>query len=375
MAFIKKYLAFALIIIIGYFPLVSMMMMGPKERLMHTERRLRVPKPKINIRKPSKTFKDFELYFNDNYGLRDMLVMLGCSIKVNIFGTSPSPLIYFMGKAGWKFYSATILESAETMDEYRGLQPLTKKELAETKKSFEQLDSLVKKNGGKLYTAFIPNKQSIYPEYLPAHYNRYMISKDNRRLNQFYRYMNSTCDVSLINLETELLQAKDTGQGLLYNPRTDYSHWNMRGAYIGYRAVLQKIQKDFPGIPSIDHADLAFETVEKLKTGDYPLFAGFFEWRDKELVPETVHFKRSLRKSGKRVLFLGDSFGRNIAPYFQASFNTVYFYRAKSFSPALIEELKPEIVIWFRSARYVGPIVMKKDSMTLPLSLKEALEF
>jgi hypothetical protein len=232
------------------------------------------------------------------------------------------------------------------------------------------LDALVKENGGKLYTAFVPNKQSIYPENLPSHFNRHMVSKANRRLNQFYRYMSGTCDVSLIDLETELLQTKDSVRKLLYNPRTDYSHWNMRGAYVGYRKIFQRIQKDFPGVPIADHADLEFETMEKLTTKGFPLFAGAFEWRDHELVPETVHFKRSTKKSHRKVLFLGDSFLRNIAPYFQASFNTVYIYRAKHFSQALIEELKPEIVIWLRSARYVGPIVMKESSSPVLLPLK-----
>ena len=362
MTFVKKYLAFALVIAVGYFPLISMGVVGPKQKIVYTENRLRASMPKINMRKPVKSFKAFQKYFNDNYALRDMLIMLGSSIKVNIFGVSASPLVYFVGRDGWIFFSATVMEYAETMDEYRGLMPLSERELAGVKKSFEMLDSLVKENGGKLYTAFVPNKQSIYPENLPSHFNRHMVSKANRRLNQFYRYMSGACDVSLIDLETELLQTKDSVRKLLYNPRTDYSHWNMRGAYVGYRKILQRIQKDFPRVPIADDADLEFETVEKLTARDFPFFAGYFEWRDHELVPETVHFKRSTKKSRRKVLFLGDSFGRSLAPYFKASFNTIYFYRAKHFSRVLIEELNPEIVIWLRSARYVGPIVMKEDS-------------
>ncbi len=362
MTFVKKYLAFALVIAVGYFPLISMGVVGPKQKIVYSENRLRASMPKINMRKPVKSFKAFQKYFNDNYALRDMLIMLGSSIKVNIFGVSASPLVYFVGRDGWIFFSATVMEYAETMDEYRGLMPLSERDLAGAKKSFEMLDALVKENGGKLYTAFIPNKQSIYPENLPSHFNRHMVSKANRRLNQFYRYMSGACDVSLIDLETELLQTKDSVRKLLYNPRTDYSHWNMRGAYVGYRKILQRIQKDFPRVPIADDADLEFETVEKLTARDFPFFAGYFEWRDHELVPETVHFKRSTKKSRRKVLFLGDSFGRSLAPYFKASFNTIYFYRAKHFSRGLIEELKPEIVIWLRSARYVGPIVMKEDS-------------
>ena len=362
MTFVKKYLAFALVIAVGYFPLISMGVVGPKQKIVYTENRLRASMPKINMRKPVKSFKAFQKYFNDNYALRDMLIMLGSSIKVNIFGVSASPLVYFVGRDGWIFFSATVMEYAETMDEYRGLMPLSERELAGAKKSFEMLDSLVKENGGKLYTAFVPNKQSIYPENLPSHFNRHMVSKANRRLNQFYRYMSGACDVSLIDLETELLQTKDSVRKLLYNPRTDYSHWNMRGAYVGYRKIFQRIQKDFPGVSIVDDADFEFETVEELAARDFPFFAGYFEWRDHELVPETVHFKRSTKKSRRKVLFLGDSFGRSLAPYFKASFNTIYFYRAKHFSRVLIEELNPEIVIWLRSARYVGPIVMKEDS-------------
>jgi hypothetical protein len=75
MTFVKKYLVFALVIAVGYFPLISMGVVGPKQKIVSTENRLRASMPEINMRKPVESFKAFQEYFNNNYGLRDMLIM------------------------------------------------------------------------------------------------------------------------------------------------------------------------------------------------------------------------------------------------------------------------------------------------------------
>jgi hypothetical protein len=41
---------------------------------------LKASMPKINMQKPVKSFKAFQGYFNNNYGLRDMLIMPNSSI-------------------------------------------------------------------------------------------------------------------------------------------------------------------------------------------------------------------------------------------------------------------------------------------------------
>jgi alginate O-acetyltransferase complex protein AlgJ len=369
----KRFLAITLVIVICYLPLL-VMLNGRNEDFMSEENRMRSPFPAIDVRHPAKYFETFKRFFNDNFGFRDALVWLGSNIKVNILSVSPRQQVYFVGKNGWIFYSPTIGDSNETMDEYRGLMPLSEQRLADIRESFENLAALVKKNGGKLYAGFIPNKQTIYPEYLPDHIKRHLITKENRRLNQFYRYMCTCPTVTIIDLESELVNEKNKSDYLLYNPRTDYSHWNMRGAYVAYKKIMERIKQDFKNVPIIQCGDLEFERVAKLQDGDHPLFANMFEWYGKELVPETVHFKNAIKKSELKVIFLGDSCGRNIAPYFEQTFKNILFYRAKHFSRELLEKEKPDIVIWLRVARYVDPVILKDDSLTLPLKIDKYLK-
>jgi hypothetical protein len=87
----------------------------------------------------------------------------------------------------------------------------------------------------------VPNKQTIYPEYLPDYLQK---ERGQSRLQQLMAYLKTHSDVSILDLSVALTDAKKRHR--LYH-LTD-THWNDNGAYVAYRAIMQRVGQWFPEV-------------------------------------------------------------------------------------------------------------------------------
>ncbi len=100
----------------------------------------------------------------------------------------------------------------------------------------------LKKLGAEYLVAIAPNKESLYPEYLPERIRERAGTPILAVMAA--RMQGSPLSDHFINLQEPLSQAKS--KELLYY-QTD-SHWNSRGAYVAYRAILTRMQLWYPQI-------------------------------------------------------------------------------------------------------------------------------
>lgn len=196
----------------------------PDKGWSHTEKRMLASFPEIpnNVKELSKFLKSFEDYYNDHFGFREKLIYQYNREMEKRFGLSGVPSV-MIGKEGWYFYSKEHL-----VNDFRGLTPLTEQQLASWKADFVHKEEWLAKQGIHHLFVVMPNKQTIYPEYLP---DAIQNAKGVTRFEQLMDYLDKDPDVDIVNPQQALCKAKTKIQ--VYQ-KTD-THWNEYGAFLVQR--------------------------------------------------------------------------------------------------------------------------------------------
>jgi hypothetical protein len=177
----------------------------------------------------------FDHYYDDRFGGRNDLLAAAAVLKVKVFQTSPTKDV-MIGKDGWLFYTGD-----GSLDDYRGLTRFSEAELRDWKEYLERRQAWLAKRNMRYIFFFAPDKQSIYPEFMP---DRAAKVRAGTALDQLIAYLQKNCSVPVLDLRQPLREAKPLGQ--LYW-KTD-THWMYLGAYAGYRELSEQLRSMFPQI-------------------------------------------------------------------------------------------------------------------------------
>ena len=120
-------------------------------------------------------------------------------VKVEWFGTTPSPGIV-IGKQGWWFF-------ARAIEDYRNLRRFSNRKLRSVENGLlRKQRSLARLEIEYLYVV-APNKPSIYPEYVPNRFNKV---SEGTNLDGLLGRMQRR-DLPIIDLRGALIEAKSEG--------------------------------------------------------------------------------------------------------------------------------------------------------------------
>jgi hypothetical protein len=300
----------------------------------------------------------FEAYWNDNFGFRRRFIHWLTIVKVAILGDSPNPKV-ILGRNGWLFYGDVDLEY------YRAEKPLTPAQLDKWQRVFESRRDRLAARGIPYLVVFAPSKCTMYPEYMPPAYNRVHARS---RLDQLMAHLQAHSTVTTIDLRAALLAEKASAQ-IYY--RTD-SHWNHRGAYVGYSRIMDVLSAWFPQLQPIPRSE--FREVRISEIGrDLSLLLGMRKYysdnyvdliRMKQKVaaqvqnsagagtpggkfptsgPEII-FEHPDQKLPRAVMFR-DSFASWLIPLLSEHFQRIVFSWQYSFDLEIVEREHPDVVI------------------------------
>lgn len=184
--------------------------------------------------------KNLQNYFNDHVPFKNIYIKQSNQIKGLYLDSYNSSNKVLIGKEGWLFYNACLLDS-NGMNEYAGYEPWSDTVLLNITKNLKALKLWCDKNKILFEVIICPNKQSIYPEYLPDIYTK----QKPTRLNQL-----TGVYPELINFETIFnIEKKKHPKRLLYY-KTD-SHWNQYGACIAVKELYKKAVQKFTEIDDL----------------------------------------------------------------------------------------------------------------------------
>ena len=310
--------------------------------------------------------RSFDSYFQDHFGLREWLIHRYHREIKKRFGMSGVPLV-LEGWDGWLFFSGDRI-----LDDLKGHLQFSEEEEQRFRHLLVKKEAWLKKRGVAYIFTVAPNKQSIYPEYLPLHYQQL---KKTSRLDHLLAGGPDDIGETLLNVSPYLREGKSAMR--LYD-KSD-THRNYQGAFLAYQAIMERTRSLFPDFQARENfhfspnwqdgtgGDLALmigrrqSIVEQRPMVDTRDFTTVEKEMGKELtsllsLPQLKPFY-SEKKSGQlRVLVLHDSFFNTINPFTSESFQevlyiwqyydatTLHFFNRENLI-ALLDIFQPDLII------------------------------
>lgn len=295
-------------------------------------------------------------------------------------GVSIDPARAVIGKEGWLYLGDAYADSITA--KRVGFTTNDIDTIEKVAKSAESWNRWLKRNGVQAFHIILgPDKDSIYPEYLPQ-WSKYATQSLTGAL------LNSVQADIYVNPATRFSQEKSNYPHSLYY-KTD-THWNNLGAWLAFNEFSKKLAITQPELiwpqtpegmfssiverPGGDIADFLriqssltdHEVILNLPAYAIPLEHYDFESGDLALagpnVPVAAPMTPLLVKSkqalnSKKVLWLRDSFGVAMAPFMAATFSDILQVHYLALKPGalaeLIERVQPD---------YVFITVVERDS-------------
>lgn len=297
----------------------------------------------------------FGKYFKDNFGFRPSLIRWDATWKVKWLGVSTTPNV-LVGKDGWLFYSGK-----DSLEAYRSLPPFTPEQLALWQSALEARRDWLKRRGAAYVFVVVPEKESVYPEYMPAGAR----ARAGARPDQLLAYLKQHSDLEVVDLRPALLRAKPAHQLYL---RTD-THWNYFGAFAGYQAVISALSKTFKGMEPIKPSDCVV-TPSTFSDGDLAKLLGLAgqikeelpimspknqNYRTEGVFPQTVTTEQEAAGLPRLVMFR-DSFASAAIPFLSQHFSRAVYPLGYNFNfdAALVERERPDAVIQESAERFLS---------------------
>lgn len=273
-------------------------------------------------------------YAGDNFYLRQDMITAWSALNAKGLQSSITEDVV-LGSGGWLYF-------ADTLPDYAGLDPMTDREVFSAARNLALISEYCESQGADLLFTVAPNKNSLYPEHMPA------LPRDDLRSN------------------ADRLAEELAGQGVNYLDcfalfrgqeetlyfKTD-SHWNGKGAALAADAVNEALGR------SSDYFSGPF-TQEEVHKGDlydmlYPAGEGLEE--DQVYGGElTVEYDAPIRSAENltimthgggegSLLMFRDSFGNNLYPYLADSFDASLFSRSMPYRLDLVNQREADYVV------------------------------
>jgi len=338
----------------------------PDSTLSRTEKRRLAPLPEIGLGLedlaafPSK----MDTYYDDHMGFRDWLIHGHAYLKIRWLGVSPSDRL-IVGKDGWLF-----LGHRNAIDQYRGVAPFTPRQLRRWKRILVERRDWLAQRGIEYLVVLVPNKHSMYPEFMPDNLPRV---SDESQLSELARFLDQHSDVPVLDLRPALERARREHR--IYH-KTD-THWNDIGAYAAYQAILARLEQKLPGLRHASPTPVRFGKLTTRGMGLAQL-VGLSETCPEErlvLTPtepraeippsERVRYEERVRKqlpvalgtrdpSLPRALMFRDSFANALVPYLSENFERILYVWERNLDPRIVEKESPDVVIQQLTERFLG---------------------
>ena len=257
-------------------------------------------------------------YIADHFALRQQMVTANSALQTTLLATSPAEDV-ICGKDGWLYYAATL-------DDYQNHATLSDAEAAQIAQTIADMQAYCEARGATFLFTIAPNKNSLYPENMPA---RYLQSDSPGNYELVAPYLKEY-GVNYADLFTFLSEQDET----LYL-RTD-SHWTNRGAAIAHDFLMETL-----GLPYTAFGEASYAT-ENTHRGDlyemlYPTgtareaqqqYEINFSYVTPPRTAEDILIQTTSEGAPNgRLILCRDSFGNALHPFLAADFREALITR------------------------------------------------
>lgn len=297
-------------------------------------------------------FSEINKYYEDNFGFRDLLIQTNNSLHLKLFQKLLTDDL-IVGKDNWLFYYITL-------DDYQK-KSLHPKEIGKAVTKLEAFSDNLRSHGIDFYLIISPNKNTIYPEYMPDNISKPKEGSQSN-LELFAKELQKNQKVKYLELQSFLLEEKNEYQ--VY-PKND-SHWTYTGAHLVANNILSSIyeQKSLTFYPSTIDFDKyrLYDQFTEGNKGDLQNLLGTFgakniaDMKDKLPAP---NFPSSYDKLPKTIWYQ-TSFSDKLKSFMDPYFTKIIYhhYQEEPMSETLPDNLEgTEIVVFEIVERWLYSLV------------------
>jgi len=233
---------------------------GGRRGVELAENRALAPAPQLGVDRLASLPAKFDRYYRDHFGLRNELIRAHDLIQVRALRVYHSDQVA-VGDDDWLFFLGD-----RVREDLQGLDPLSPRQLRAWQEVLEGKRAWLAQQGIDYLFVVAPNKESIYPERVPAGLRRPAVQT---RLDQLVAHLRAHSPVEVLDLRPALRAARC--QGEVYHPRD--THWNDRGALIAYQEICRGLKGHVPSSATLRWED--FDRVVGTATGDLCAMIGW----------------------------------------------------------------------------------------------------
>lgn len=319
------------------------------------ENRELAPFPRLALDSEAlRAFPDgFARYFEDHFAFRARMVEWQARARLGYLHVSPQTTV-IRGKEGWLFYAED-----GAMDDYTSAKPFSQAELETWRRALQGTQDWLEGQGIAYLFVIAPDKHLVYQEMMPDTIRRL---RSDWRIDQLVDYLAAHSTVHVLDLRHVLFEAK--ARERVFH-RTD-THWNERGAFAGYQAIMQRLNTMRPGLRPWPRTAFA-PAVEVTRGRDLAGMLGLayaMAEEDLTLTPRRQRCARIVEESipqsrgsaGRvvtacataglpRAVIYRDSFATALVPFMSEHFSRALYLWERDVNPAIITAERPNVVI------------------------------
>ena len=327
------------------------------------------PRPKITNKDGgfnASVLDDTEDYFADRFAFRKQLVTAWAEINADLLSTSVEEKVV-LGKSGWLYF-------ADTLNDYMG-KSMSDEELYYAAANLALTGEYVESRGASFIFTCAPNKNSLYPQYMPSYVPAGHESSNAVKLKELLA-SEKVCYVDMF----ELFECRDE---ILYY-HTD-SHWTNRGAALAADALLAADGREsayFSGAFSAsgehsgDLGEMLYPAKGTKETEESYVPGFSYTLRGSANGGNAMKINASREGAEGRLVCWRDSFGISLYPYLADSYASSLFLRGDVYDLSDIGEDGADTVIIELVERNLPQLVRnapifpapRRDIMTEPFS-------
>lgn len=314
-----------------------------------------------------------DAWFADHFGFRSTLVRWSARMSVDLFRASPSTSVV-LGRDGWLFYAD---DGAD--EDIASTLPLSEPGVDGWRTSILRARDWLRSRGIAYVFTIPPDKHVIYPEQLPSSVRR---AGPVLRADQVFA---SLPGKNFMVNPTPALEEAARRERIF--DLTD-SHWNERGAFVAYRAIIEAVRQQVPSVPPARARSDFREAVEIAQGGD---LAGMIGLRrsvhEERLLLEPLEPRRAhvIEPPGAepraevgrlvteipgstlpRAVVFRDSFMSALAPFLSEHFSRVVYLWQNDFDANEVLSERPDVVIQEIVGRHLYTFIPSPDLVPDP---------
>ena len=353
--FLRRWLPAAAAVILCLPMMANLLLPGAVAVSESEQRRLAAPPDWPKFGKEFATWpRKVDLYANDHFGLRAVLIDLGNRIIPPQTRNASHQVL--LGQDGWMF-----VMSDNMIEQSRG-DLLRSDDVARTAALIQQIQQTLSARGIHFLFASPPNASTIYPDKLPNWArNPGQLTEYDEMLSLF-----SAFDVPALDLRAELRKGRKANLDDLYFHQD--THWSPTGVIVSFNSIARRM----------GHSDWVFDPVTTLGPTETGPQGDLLRMLNDPAIPQEVVRPLNLpvpkvdlddttrpfspyrtsepKPTGTRLLIIGDSFTRvPILPLVASRAAQVAWteFRGCGFDFSMIDRFKPDEVWMMPTERQI----------------------